>query len=102
MLAILSIYVFIKGVLKMQYYSFILLDFIFSIAATLGLILICIITSCTTLLLICIDASRTSLAPIPIYILAMLSIYILIKGVLKVQHYSFISLDLILSAAATL
>ena len=38
----------------------------------------------------------------PIYIVAMLSIYILFKDILKVQYYSFILLDFILFVAATL
>ena len=84
MLAILGIYILIKSILKVQYCNFILLDFVFSAAATLGLILICIIASCITLLLIYIDASCTSFTLILIYILAILGIYILIKGVLKV------------------
>ena len=49
---------------------------------------------------ICTVASITSLTLI--YMLAMLGIHILIKGVSKVQHCSFISLDLVLPAAATL
>ena len=59
----------IKGVSKAQRYSFTLLDLVLPITATLGLILIYI------------DASYTSL--IPIYMLAILGIHMLIKGVLK-------------------
>ena len=67
MLAILSIYMLIKGVSKAQYCSFILFNFVFPAAATIGLILICIIASRTSLLLICINASRASFILIPVY-----------------------------------
>ena len=60
MLAMLGIYILIKGVSKIQHYSFISLNFILSAAATLGLTPICIIASCTGLLLICINTSYTS------------------------------------------
>ena len=71
-------------------------------AATLGLMPICMVASRTSLLPIYINASRTSLTPIPIYMLAMLGIHMLLKGVSKAQCYSFISLDLVLPVAATL
>ena len=82
MLAILGIYMLIKGVLKTQYYSFILLDLVFSAATTFSLILIYILA--ILVILIYINASHTNLTLILIYILAMLNIYILIKGVLKI------------------
>ena len=63
----------IKGVLKVQYYSFISLNFVLPAAATLGLILIYIVASCTSLLLICINTNYTSLTLI--YTLALLGIY---------------------------
>ena len=78
----------IKGVLKAQRCSFTLLNLVLPAAATLGLIPIYI------------DASYTSL--IPIYILAILGIYILIKGVSKAQRCSFTLLNLVLPTAATL
>ena len=68
MLAILGIYMLIKGVLKAQHYSFISLNFVFPTAATLGLMPICIVASCTSFLPICINASRTSLTLILICI----------------------------------
>ena len=46
------------------------------------------------------DASRAGL--IPIYMVAMLGIHMLIKGVSKAQRYSFILLNLILPAATIL
>ena len=100
MLAMLGIYMLLKGVLKVQYYSSISLDFVLSVAVTLSLTLICMLA--ILVIPICINASRTSFILILIYILAMLDIYMFIKGVLKVQYYSFISLDLVLSAATTL
>ena len=57
-------------------------------AATLGLMPICIAASITGLTLI--------------HMLAMLGIHMLIEGVLKAQRCSFMSLDLVLPAAATL
>ena len=63
---------------------------------------ICIVASRVSLLLIYINASRASLTPIPIYMLAMLDIHMLIKGVLKAQRCSLISLNLVLPAAANL
>ena len=81
-LAILGIYMLIKGVSKVQYYSFISLNLILSAATTLSLILICILA--ILVILIYINASHTNLTLIPIYILAMLNIYILIKGVSKI------------------
>ena len=68
MLAILGIYMLIKGVLKAQYYSFILFNLVLPTAATLGLMLICIVVSCTSLLLIYINASRAGFILILIYI----------------------------------
>ena len=64
MLAMLGIYMLIKGMLKAQCCSFILLDFVFPAAATLGFMPICMVASCTGLLLICIDASCAGLTPI--------------------------------------
>ena len=81
MLAILGIHMLIKGILKAQHYSFISLDFVLLITATLSLIPICILA--ILIIPICINTSRAGLIPIPIYILAMLDIYILIKGILK-------------------
>ena len=78
----------IKGVLKAQRYSFTSLDLVLPAAATLGLMPICINTSHAGLILI--------------YILAMLGIYMLVKGVLKAQRCSFTSLNLVLPIAATL
>ena len=100
MLAILGIHMLIKGVLKAQHCSFISLNLILPTAATLSLTPIYILAM--LVIPICINASCTSLTPIPIYILAMLDIHMLIKGVSKAQYCSFISLNLILSAAATL
>ena len=64
MLAILSIHMLIKGVSKAQRCSFISLNLVLPVAATLGLTPICIVASCASLLLIYIDASHTSLTPI--------------------------------------
>ena len=72
----------IKGVLKAQRYSFISLDLVLPVAATLGLILIYILAM--LVILIYINASHANLILIPICILAMLNIYMLIEGVLKV------------------
>ena len=72
------------------------------IAATLGLMLIYIDASRAGLIPIYIVASRAGLTPILIYTLAMLGIYMLIKGVLKAQCCSFTSLNLVLPTAATL
>ena len=66
-LAILGIHMLIKGVLKVQYCSFISLNLVLFTAATLGLMPIYIIASYTNLLLICINASRASLTLILIY-----------------------------------
>ena len=82
MLAMLGIYILIKGVLKVQRCNFISLNFVLPVAATLSLILICILAM--LIILICINASCVSLTPILICILAMLDIHMLIKGVLKV------------------
>ena len=90
----------IKGVLKVQYYSFILLNLIFFATAIFSLMPICMLAM--LVILICINTSRASLTLILICILAMLNIYMLIKGVLKVQCYSFISLNLVFFIAATL
>ena len=60
-LAILDIYILIKGVSKAQRCSFILLDLVLPAAATLGLTPIYIVASCAGLLPICIDASRAGL-----------------------------------------
>ena len=136
----LSIYILLKGILKAQRCSFMLLDFVLPVAATLGLMPIYIAASTTSLTLIrtvasttgltpiytaasavalpiyiaassaghtnlyssqlcwsyqsiqtlamlvipiCINASCISLTPIPICMLAMLGIYMLLKGVLK-------------------
>ena len=49
---------------------------------------------------ICTVANTTSLTPI--YTVAMLGIYILLKGISKAQYCSFTSLNLVLPAAATL
>ena len=68
MLAILGIYMLIKGILKAQYFSFILFNLVLPAAATLGLILIYIVASRTSLLLICINASRAGLTLILICI----------------------------------
>ena len=81
-LAILGIYILIKGVSKVQYYSFILFNLILPTAATFSLTLIYILA--ILIILICINASRVSFTLILICILAMLDIYMLIKGVLKV------------------
>ena len=77
----LGIHMLIKGVLKVQYYNFILLDFVLPVAATFGFILICMLAM--PVIPICINASCAGLTPILICILAMLNIYMLIKGVLK-------------------
>ena len=82
MLAMLGIYILIEGVLKAQRCNFILLDFVLFVATTLGLILICMLA--ILVIPICINTSCTSLILIPICILAILNIYMLIKGVLKV------------------
>ena len=100
MLAILGIHILIKGVLKVQHCSFISLNLILFTAATLGLTPICMLAM--LVIPIYINASYANFTLIPICILAMLDIYMLIKGVLKIQYCSFISLDLILPTAATL
>ena len=82
MLAILGIYILIKSILKVQCYSFILLDLILPVAVIFGFTLIYILA--ILVILICINASCIGLTPILICILAMLDIYMLIKGVLKV------------------
>ena len=51
-------------------------------------------------MLTCTVASTTSF--IPIYIVVILGIYILLKGILKIQYYNFILLNLVLPTAATL
>ena len=98
MLAMLGIYMLIEGVLKAQYYSFISLNLILPAAATLGLTPIYIVASRASLLPICTVASTTSLTPI--CTVAMLGIHILLKGISKAQHCSFMSLDLIASSGS--
>ena len=100
MLAMLGIHMLIKGVSKAQRCSFTSLDLVLPAAATLGLTPICMLAM--LVIPICIDASRAGLTPIPICILAMLDIHMLIEGVSKAQHCSFMSLDPVLPAAATL
>ena len=60
------------------------------------------VASCTSPLPIYIDASRAGLTPIPIYILAILNIHMLLKGISKAQRCSFTLLNLILPVVATL
>ena len=102
MLAMLGIHILIEGMSKAQRYSFTSLDLVLPAAAILGLTPICMVASRTNLLPIYIDASRAGFTPIPICTLAMLNIYMLIKGVSKAQHFSFTPLNPITSVAAIL
>ena len=80
MLAMLGIYMLIKGILKVQHYSFILLDLILFTAATLGLTPIYIVASHTSLLLIYINASYTSLTLILICINASVCTNLMVQA----------------------
>ena len=68
MLAILGIHMLIKGISKAQRCSFISLNLVLPVAATLGLTPICIVASCASLLPICINASCAGFTPILICI----------------------------------
>ena len=126
MLAILGIYMLIKGVSKVQCCNFMSLNpvasgscylvALYQLVWMLAILVIpiCIDISCTglTLIPICvlailaipiyINASCTSFTLILICMLAMLDIYMLIKGISKVQYYRFMLLNLILPIAAIL
>ena len=101
-LALLGVYIFIEGVSKVQYFSFTPFDPIASGGCHLVALCQSVWTLAMLVIPICIDASRAGLIPILICMLAMLDIHMLIEGMSKAQHYSFISLDLVLPVAATL